>query len=1146
MKTVGLCMIVKNESKLILRCLESVRPIVDYVLVEDTGSTDGTQEMIREWLAQVGLPGEVYEEPWQDFAYNRSHALSRLRQVDWVDYALMLDADDHIVLEPDFDVAAFKKSLSHDVHDVELRDNSVRYRRQQICSNRREFKYRGVLHEYLDGLPGMSVGGTSGFYITSTREGARSQDQDKYRKDAQILEKALQTETNEFLRSRYTFYLAQSYRDGGERESALASYLTRATLGFWTEEVFESLYQAAKLQEALKRPAEEVIATYLRATEAVPTRAEALHGASRFCRIEGRNEEGYQYAKRGLDIPLPIGGLFVENWVYEYGLLDELAVHAYWTGRYDESLAACERLLREGKIPVHDRDRIEKNAQFAREKLSTPAAPSITPQTAAPVFIHSSPRTSSTWFWLKFRELPSTLCYYEPFSYTIGTLWPEHASTLGGSSWESRHPPADPYFREYIPLLRETVGVEHFEQAMTIQWFIPQGGLRGELRPSEKHYLSLLIRHASEAGKVPVLGDCWSLGRMWAIKQAFGGFNIFLYRNPWLQWLSYLSYGQRGDMTFYVTVMDTIFRDDDPFFRYLLERGVKHAAENPARVTKDGELPLRWQRMYANVSRDQDKADQLEFLPEHQMFALFMGLHIYLYLHARLCADLAADVTRMARDERYRSEIEQAIKQKTGLPVSLADVAEIERPNGIEFDQDSVDWDEIREHARMAVQMLSTFGDSEQLTAHATEFINAAFNDMRRDGGEGDERERTFVTLYNTAKQLEAAGRPFDEVITAYERAANAGRHRAEALHAASRFCREKGKNAEGYEYGRRGLAIELPAGGLAVEKWIYDYGLLDEFSVNAYWAGHYQDSFDACLRLLSEGKMPSGMLERVAKNTQFAAEKVRQPNDRSRPVPTGAASNSLNAALTQVHVINLDRSTDRLASFNRLNSHLASVLRCPAVDGATVDRQEMIRDGLMLEDCVYSSGTLGCALSHVELWKKAQGEGRPVTIFEDDVIASFRFEEKVERMASSISADRDIILWGCIIDPSKAWANIWADLGFSKANIHCFGAINFDDLKSFQSNDYHYSLLPLLNAWGTVAYSVSSRGARMLLNTCLPLRKRAIQFSEPGVSYWDQGIDGSMNECYPSMKAFVCIPPLVLHDQSRDAVSERKQTDHG
>ena len=1095
-KTIGLCMIVKNESKLILRCLESVRPIVDYVLVEDTGSTDGTQEIIREWLTRVGLPGEVYEEPWQDFAYNRSHALSRLRQVDWVDYAFILDADDHIVLEPDFDVVAFKKSLSHDVYDVEMRDNSVRYRRQQICSNKREFKYRGVLHEYLEGLPGMSVGGVSGFYVTSTREGARSQDPNKYRKDAQIFEKALETEGNEFLRSRYTFYLAQSYRDSGDREKALENYQKRATLGHWVEEVFYSIYQAAKLQEALKRPAEEVIATYLRGTEVVPSRAaEAMHGASRFCRLEGRNEEGYQYAKRGLEIPLPADGLFVESWIYEYGLLDELAVHAYWIGRYAESLAACERLLREGKIPTHDRERIEQNARFAREKLSTPSTPSAAPQTAVPVFIHSSPRTASTWFWLKFREFPSTLCYYEPFSYTIESLTAERVLAIKGAAWDSRHPDADPYFREYAPLLRQPSGVEHFELPMTMQWFIPQGGLRGELRPSEKEYLSLLIRHAAEAGKVPVLGDCWSLGRLWAIKQNFGGFNIFLHRNLWQHWLSYLSFWRRGDMTFYVTIVDTIFRDDEPFFQYLVERGLKRAAE-PWSGTNPMPSMRSWIRMYPNVVRDEEKVRALELLPEQHTFALFMGLHIYLYLHAQLCADLTADVSRMARDERYRFDIEQAIKQKTGLAISLADAADAQPPRGLEFDTASIDWDEIREHARVAVQMLSKFGDSEQLSARATEFIDAAFNEMRQHASQQpvpkDERDKTFVTLFSAAKQMRAAERPFEEVIAAYERASSAAPHRAEALHAASGLCREHGKNAEGYEYARRGLEIPLPTDGLYVETWVYDYGLLDELSVNAFWAGHYQDSLDACLRLLSEGKLPADMRDRVARNTQFAAEKVRQLNARSLPVSTGAAIN-LHAALTQVHVINLDRSTDRLAKFNRRNSHLANVLRSPAVDGALLDRQELIRNGIMLEDCSYSSGTLGCALSHIQLWKKAQAENHPITIFEDDVIATFRFEEKVERLASSIPADWDIILWGCIIAPSKSWANIWVDLGFSKANIHCFGPINFHSLESFQSNDYHCSLLPLLNAWGTVAYSVSPHGARNLLNTCLPLRKRAI-----------------------------------------------------
>ena len=64
---------------MILRCIESVRPLVGYVLVADTGSTDGTQEIIPAYLQDRVLPGEVIEEPWKDFATNRSSVLARLR-----------------------------------------------------------------------------------------------------------------------------------------------------------------------------------------------------------------------------------------------------------------------------------------------------------------------------------------------------------------------------------------------------------------------------------------------------------------------------------------------------------------------------------------------------------------------------------------------------------------------------------------------------------------------------------------------------------------------------------------------------------------------------------------------------------------------------------------------------------------------------------------------------------------------------------------------------------------------------------------------------------------------------------------------------------------------------------------------------------
>ena len=62
-KTITLCMIVKNESKVIERCLASVLPVIDHWMILDTGSTDGTQEKIREFFNNVGIPGELHEEP---------------------------------------------------------------------------------------------------------------------------------------------------------------------------------------------------------------------------------------------------------------------------------------------------------------------------------------------------------------------------------------------------------------------------------------------------------------------------------------------------------------------------------------------------------------------------------------------------------------------------------------------------------------------------------------------------------------------------------------------------------------------------------------------------------------------------------------------------------------------------------------------------------------------------------------------------------------------------------------------------------------------------------------------------------------------------------------------------------------------------
>jgi len=109
-----------------------------------------------------------------------------------------------------------------------------------------------------------------------------------------------------------------------------------------------------------------------------------------------------------------------------------------------------------------------------------------------------------------------------------------------------------------------------------------------------------------------------------------------------------------------------------------------------------------------------------------------MAFHIYLYLHAGLSADLAMDVTGMARDEGYRRDIERELKDGTGLSISFSDVRDEPRLNATHVDVSAIDWDAIREHGRVATRALSGFADVECLAQRAAKFIDAAFAEARR------------------------------------------------------------------------------------------------------------------------------------------------------------------------------------------------------------------------------------------------------------------------------------------------------------------------------------------------------------------------------------------------------------------------------
>ena len=369
-KTVNLCMIVKNEAHVIERCLASVLPVIDYWVIVDTGSTDGTQQKIKDFFDRNGIPGELHESTWKDFGTNRSEALEYAQKTDH-DYSLMIDADEVLVFEPGFDPVKFKDSLTADLYNIFAQFGQTRYHRPQMTSNKKKFYYRGVLHEYVDCHDPIGTRDFArGFMNTPIQDGARSSNPKKYEDDAIKFEEALASgKVDEKDFNRYHFYLAQSYRDSQQWDKALQAYLKRADLGGWNEEVFYSLYQAGRIMEILEKPVDNIIQVYFKAYQTAPWRAESLWAAARLCRAFSRFDQGYRFAKQGLKVRYPEGALFVGQGVYEWALLDEFAIASYWTGHYRESRIASIQLLKENKFPADQKERIEANLKFATDAI---------------------------------------------------------------------------------------------------------------------------------------------------------------------------------------------------------------------------------------------------------------------------------------------------------------------------------------------------------------------------------------------------------------------------------------------------------------------------------------------------------------------------------------------------------------------------------------------------------------------------------------------------------------------------------------------------------------------------------------------------------------------------------------------------------
>jgi GR25 family glycosyltransferase involved in LPS biosynthesis len=225
------------------------------------------------------------------------------------------------------------------------------------------------------------------------------------------------------------------------------------------------------------------------------------------------------------------------------------------------------------------------------------------------------------------------------------------------------------------------------------------------------------------------------------------------------------------------------------------------------------------------------------------------------------------------------------------------------------------------------------------------------------------------------------------------------------------------------------------------------------------------------------------------------------------------------------IKVISLKRTPERLRKFKENNKKINYEI-FEAIDGNQLDRYSNILEDFFNKEIKYSSGAIGCALSHIQLWIEAVEKNQILTICEDDAILNHDFEKIVNDSINKLPENWAICHWSWNLD-SFLVIDMIENMGRTIILTDQNQFIN--NTVVFQNERISPKLHKLIRSFGTSCYSISPEGATQLINKCLPLGNFELFFQGLNKNIPNNGIDIAMNNFYETMDSYVAIPPLAF-----------------